>query len=108
MTELGDAYGARWQDLDLSVFTDEGPREATKFFVNGEEPTRRIVTEGGYQIQGTLTHRVKVVDETTGTWAWKRLADIAAQGPGPDAAAHAGRRAPPGAAAGPRPGLLHR
>ena len=43
--------------------TDEGPRLATQFFVNGEEPTRRIRTEGGYQIQGTLAHRVKVVDD---------------------------------------------
>src|ERR1022692_3109864 len=74
---LGDVYGDRWQDLDLTVSTDEGPRRATKFFVNGEEPTRRIRTDGGYQIQGTLTHRVKVVDELTGIWAWKRLADLA-------------------------------
>ena len=57
--------------------TDEGPRQATKFFINGEEPTRRISTEGGYKIQGTLTHRVKVVDSATGAWDWKRLADIA-------------------------------
>ena len=77
LAELGDAYGDRWQDLDLTVSTDEGPRHATKFFINGEEPTRRIRTEGGYQIQGTLTHRVKVVDELTGTWMWKRLADLA-------------------------------
>ena len=52
--EIGDIYGDRWQDLDLAVSTDEGPRQATKFFVNGEEPTRRISTEGGYKIQGTL------------------------------------------------------
>ncbi len=77
LTELGDAYGDRWQDLDLTVSTDEGPRRATKFFVNGEEPTRRIRTNGGYQIQGTLAHRIKVVDEPTGAWAWKRLADVA-------------------------------
>jgi ribonucleoside-diphosphate reductase alpha chain len=75
--ELGDLYGDRWQDLDLTVSTDEGPRRATKFFVNGEEPTRRIVTEGGYTIQGTLAHRVKVVNPATGAWEWKRLADIA-------------------------------
>ena len=79
LAELGDVYGDRWQDLELTVSTDEGPRRATKFFVNGEEPTRCIRTEGGYQIQGTLTHRVKVVDELTGAWAWKRLADLAAR-----------------------------
>jgi ribonucleoside-diphosphate reductase alpha chain len=76
LNELGDPYGDRWQDLDLTVSTDDGPRPATKFFVNGEEPTRRIVTEAGYRIQGTLTHRVKVVDESTGAWQWKRMADI--------------------------------
>ena len=76
LSELGDVYGDRWQDLDLMVSTDEGPRRATKFFVNGEEPTRAIQTEGGYRIQGTLTHRVKVVDEQSGAWEWKRLADI--------------------------------
>ena len=36
------------------------------------------MTEGGYRIQGTLAHRVKVVDAASGAWEWKRLADIAA------------------------------
>ncbi len=74
--ELGDTYGDRWQDLDLAVSTDEGPRQATRFFVNGEEPTRRIRTEGGYLIQGTLAHRIKVVNRESGAWEWKRLADV--------------------------------
>ncbi|HUD37834.1 MAG TPA: vitamin B12-dependent ribonucleotide reductase [Streptosporangiaceae bacterium] len=78
LSELGDIYGDRWQDLDLDVSTDDGARRATKFFVNGEEATRLVSTEGGYRIQGTLTHRVKVVDERTGDWEWKRLADVAA------------------------------
>jgi len=77
LAELGDVYGDRWQDIELVVSTDEGPRRATKFFVNGEEPTRAIRTEGGYAIQGTLTHRVKIVDAQSGAWAWRRLADIA-------------------------------
>ncbi len=77
LSELGDVWGDKWQDLDVSVSTDEGPRQTTKFFVNGEEPTRRIVTEAGYNIQGTLAHRVKVVDPETRLWGWKRLADVA-------------------------------
>ncbi len=77
LSELGDVYGERWQDTELMVSTDAGPRQATRFFVNGEEPTRRIRTEGGYQIQGTLTHRVKVVRPGTGEWVWTRLADLA-------------------------------
>ena len=40
-------------------------------------PPGRIRTEGGYAIQGTLTHRVKIVDAQTGAWLWKRLADVA-------------------------------
>jgi ribonucleoside-diphosphate reductase alpha chain len=76
LSELGDGYGDRWQDIELTVATNEGPRRATKFFVNGEEPTRLIRTEGGYKIQGTLAHRVKVVNPDTGAWDWKRLADI--------------------------------
>ncbi|MGH3435881.1 MAG: vitamin B12-dependent ribonucleotide reductase [Pseudonocardiaceae bacterium] len=76
LSDLGDVYGERWQELDAQVSTDDGPRQATRFFVNGEEPTRRILTRGGYRIQGTLTHRIKVVDPKTGRWEWKRLADI--------------------------------
>ncbi|MDQ7802326.1 adenosylcobalamin-dependent ribonucleoside-diphosphate reductase [Amycolatopsis sp. A133] len=76
LSELGDLYGDRWQDIDVTVSTDEGPRQATKFFVNGEEPTRRVVTKGGYRLQGTLAHRAKVVDAETGGWVWRRLADI--------------------------------
>ena len=74
--DLGDVWGARWQELDVQVSTDEGPQQATRFFVNGEEPTRRITTRGGYTISGTVGHRVKVVDAESGEWLWKRLADI--------------------------------
>lgn len=76
LSELGDIYGDRWQDLDLQVSTDDGKRQATKFFVNGEEPTRSIRTSAGYRLRGTLTHRIKVVDPESGYWVWRRLADL--------------------------------
>jgi ribonucleotide reductase alpha subunit len=76
LDRLGDVDGAKWQDADFSVLTDEGPQKATKFFVNGVEPTRKIVTADGHTIQGTLTHRVKVVDRATGELVWKRFAEI--------------------------------
>ncbi|MCC6730697.1 MAG: vitamin B12-dependent ribonucleotide reductase [Chthonomonadales bacterium] len=75
---LGDPRGDRWQDAAFRVLTDEGEQDATRFFINGVEPTRRIVTRRGYTIQGTHNHRVKVVDSTTGEWRWKRFADIEA------------------------------
>ena len=70
--------GRRRQELGVEVSTDDGPRKATEFFVNGEEPTRRIVTQGGYRIQGTPAHRIKVVTRrpalgTGGGWRrWGR------------------------------------
>ncbi len=76
LSELGDVWGEKWQDLDVQVATDAGPQQATKFFVNGEEPTRRIVTDGGYRLQGTLAHRIKVIDPASGAWVWKRMAEV--------------------------------
>jgi adenosylcobalamin-dependent ribonucleoside-diphosphate reductase len=76
LNTLGDVDGARWQELALDVMTDEGPARATKFHINGVEPTRRLRTHCGYEIQGTLLHRVRVVDPASGEWVWKRLADV--------------------------------
>ncbi|HEY5431466.1 MAG TPA: LAGLIDADG family homing endonuclease [Solirubrobacteraceae bacterium] len=72
---LGDVDGAKWQDLDIEVATDEGPRQATKFYVNGMEQVVSIETGRGYQIQGTPTHRIKIVD-AEGNWTWRRLAEV--------------------------------
>src|SRR5256884_6115592 len=49
---LGDPLGARWQGIDLQVATDEGPRAATQFYVNGFERVVSIETTRGYRIQG--------------------------------------------------------
>ncbi|MEJ7749186.1 MAG: adenosylcobalamin-dependent ribonucleoside-diphosphate reductase, partial [Candidatus Limnocylindrales bacterium] len=74
---LGNPDGDKWQDLDLTVATDDGPRAATKFYVNGVEPVVSVETSRGYRIQGTTTHRIRVVDEA-GDWHWRRFADIRA------------------------------
>src|SRR5881409_656068 len=75
LRSLGDTVGEKWQPLDLEVATDEGPRQATQFYVNGFEQVVSIETDRGYRIQGTATHRVKVVDEH-GNWGWRRFAEI--------------------------------
>jgi ribonucleoside-diphosphate reductase alpha chain len=74
---LGNPDGEKWQELDLRVATDDGPREATRFFVNGAEPVVTVETSRGYRIQGTTTHRIRVVD-TNGDWQWRRFADLRA------------------------------
>jgi ribonucleoside-diphosphate reductase alpha chain len=72
---LGDPVGEKWQPLDLDVATDEGPRQATQFYVNGFEQVVSIETDRGYRIQGTPTHRIRVVD-ASGGWVWRRFAEI--------------------------------
>jgi ribonucleoside-diphosphate reductase alpha chain len=74
---LGAVDGAEWQDLDIEVATDEGPRQATKFYVNGMEHVVSVETKRGYLVQGTPTHRIKVVDEH-GNWVWRRMAEVTA------------------------------
>ena len=76
LDRLGDVNGETWQDVSFRVLTDAGERNATKFYVNGIELTRKINTRCGYTIQGTLKHRVKVVNGETGAWEWKRFSDI--------------------------------
>jgi adenosylcobalamin-dependent ribonucleoside-diphosphate reductase len=76
LNRLGNPDGAKWQDVEFRVLTDDGPQRATNFFVNGVEHTRRIRTKSGYVIQGTPTHRIKVVDPESGDLQWKRMADV--------------------------------
>jgi ribonucleoside-diphosphate reductase alpha chain len=75
LNTLGDTCGPKWQGLDIEVATDEGPRQATDFYVNGFEQVVSIETGRGYRIQGTPTHRIKVVD-AEGQWVWRRFAEI--------------------------------
>ena len=76
LNRLGNVDGEKWQDVDFNVLTDDGEQRATKFFINGVEPTRRITTANGYVIQGTPTHRIKVIDPATGDLQWKCFAEV--------------------------------
>ena len=77
LASLGDPAGDRWQDLGIAVATDDGARQATKFYVNGLESVVTVDTARGYRIQGTPRHRIKVVG-TDGRWEWKRFSEITA------------------------------
>ena len=73
---LGNKKGAQWQDVSLKVMTDEGPREATKFYINGQASTRKIVTDSGYEIQGTEKHKIKIMNPNNGQLEWKRFDEV--------------------------------
>ena len=75
LQSLGNTEGKQWQPLDVEVATDEGPRQASQFYVNGAEAVVTVETARGYRIQGTPTHRIKVVDGR-GEWQWRRFAEI--------------------------------
>jgi ribonucleoside-diphosphate reductase alpha chain len=75
LRSLGDTVGPKWQPLDVEVATDEGPRQATQFYVNGFEQVVSIETGRGYRIQGTPTHRIKIVGRD-GNRVWRRFAEI--------------------------------
>jgi len=77
LNRLGKIHGAQWQDVSFRVLTDQGERPATRFYINGPAATRRIRTEAGYEICGTLHHRVKVVDPITNAWVWRRFEELA-------------------------------
>ncbi|MBI3317587.1 MAG: adenosylcobalamin-dependent ribonucleoside-diphosphate reductase [Candidatus Omnitrophica bacterium] len=76
LNRLGNPKGAQWQDISFRVATDEGPRLATKFYINGRASTHRIQTEAGYEIQGTPNHRIKVLDPMTKETTWRRLDEV--------------------------------
>jgi ribonucleoside-diphosphate reductase alpha chain len=76
LQSLGDPEGPQWQQLGIAVETDDGPRQATRFYVNGLEPVVTATSRRGHRIQGTPQHRVRIVDEVTGKWEWKRFADL--------------------------------
>ncbi len=73
---LGNKKGAQWQDVSLKVMTDEGPRDATKFYINGNASTRKIVTASGYEIQGTEKHKIKIMNPNSGQLEWKRFDEV--------------------------------
>ncbi len=75
LRSLGDPDGRQWQDASFDVLTDDGVREASKFYVNGVEQVVDVRTSRGYRIQGTTKHRIKVVD-ADGAWVWRRFADV--------------------------------
>jgi ribonucleoside-diphosphate reductase alpha chain len=74
---LGDKHGDQWQDVDFQVQTDQGPKQATKFFINGEVEVARVKTKNGYEILGTPEHQIKIIDQN-GDWVWTKIADVQA------------------------------
>ncbi|MGB7341655.1 MAG: LAGLIDADG family homing endonuclease [Phototrophicaceae bacterium] len=75
IVELGDANGAQWQIMPRDVHTDIGIRKASHFYINGEQPVKRITTKRGFTITATHNHRLRVID-ATGNYVWRRMDEL--------------------------------
>lgn len=74
LDRLGDVNGTEWQDVQHKVITDEGSKLADGFYVNGRSKVCTVRTWHGYEITGTLNHKVRVI--ASGEYVWKKLSDI--------------------------------
>lgn len=74
LENMGNTEGAKWQDVDCAVMTDEGAQHATQFFVNGTNNVVQVTTTRGYQLCSTPVHRIKVFQD--GEMIWKHASDL--------------------------------
>lgn len=77
LDEIGDINGPQWQDIaGLSVATDDNSyKNVTKFYVNGNVETKRIITEDGMELESSLNHRYRVVT-TDNEYVWKTVEEL--------------------------------
>lgn len=74
LSELGNPIGDKWQKTKGRIASLGKPEMMSKFYINGRESTRKVTTEHGFSLQGTLRHQVKVWEN--GNISWKVLSDI--------------------------------
>jgi hypothetical protein len=77
LDEIGDVDGTEWQDVNgLTVTTDqEGKQEKiTKFYINGEVNTRKIITEDGVKLESSLNHRYRILKGEY--YIWRNVGEL--------------------------------
>jgi len=61
---------------DRCVWGDGQFRNSDESYYNGVKDTKKIVTKKGYEIEGTLNHKIKVYNKSTLSIKWKRFDEI--------------------------------
>lgn len=76
LDEIGNIKGDEWQKIEnLQVPTDTGKYElVNKFYINGNVPTRKILTEDGNELESSLNHRYRIVED--GKYIWKTVEEL--------------------------------
>jgi ribonucleoside-triphosphate reductase len=74
LDEIGDIKGKEWQNVKgINVYTDNDKIEKiTKFYINGKVPTKIILTEDGNELESSLNHQYRVVNEKR-EYVWKTV-----------------------------------
>lgn len=65
LDELGDVSGPQWQDIKRETTLGE---QITQFYVNGSVPTKRVITEDGNELEGSLNHKYRVYENDEIVW----------------------------------------
>jgi len=74
--ELGDTLGEEWQDLNTNICQEKENEElATKFYVNGRQKTKKVLTDGGIELESTHNHMYRILT-TGGEYIWKRADQV--------------------------------
>jgi len=76
LDEIGNTKGDEWQKVEnLQVQTDSERCElVSKFYINGNVQTRKIFTEDGNELESSLNHRYRVVED--GKYIWKTVEEL--------------------------------
>lgn len=72
---LGNPDGEQWQALNTQVYTDEGLRATSHFYINGVAPVKTVTTKHGFTVTATHNHRIRVID-AAGNYVWRRMDEI--------------------------------
>ncbi len=80
LDEIGDVKGTEWQEINnLQVYTENDTlQKVTKFYVNGNVPTKLIKTVDGCEIESSLNHKFKIIKNENGLnfYSWKCVENL--------------------------------
>lgn len=64
----------KWQDIDITVQTDDSLTKADKVYLSGVCPVRKITTELGLEITASNVHRFRSINPN-GDYSWRYVSD---------------------------------
>ena len=66
----------QWSDLtNISVAQESTNTPATKFYINGHKPTKKILTRDGLTLECTYNHKYRVLDSEN-NYVWKQADEL--------------------------------